>query len=119
MVEDRVKNLHESGRILLEKFSGSFANCVVSANHSAQKLLQLIVDNFPSFRDEANYAGKKVSFYKRAQSMFVKQDSFLLQLYVLFRSTVLVADVWGLFKGKGLGQFDDIGCLTMFADYRL
>ena len=98
MIEDRVKNLHESGRILIEKFGGSFANCIRQCNQSASELLKLIVSEFPSFRDEAVIDGTKVSFYKRAQ--------------------ILVADIWGLFKGQGLGQFHDIDCISMFADYR-
>ena len=99
LAEDRLKNLHESGRVLNEKFNGTFANCVKQSNQSASELLKLIVSNFPSFRDEALINGKKVSFYKRAQ--------------------ILVGDIWGLFKGEGLGKFEDIGCITMFADYRL
>jgi len=30
-----------------------------------------------------------------------------------------VGDVWGALKGKGLGCFDDIAEITMFADYRV
>lgn len=99
MIEDRVKNLQESGRVLMEKFDGSFANCVKLCSNSAQKLLELVVSNFPSFRDEAVIEGTRVSLYKRAQ--------------------ILVADIWGLFKGQGLGQFHDIDSITMFADYRV
>ena len=32
---------------------------------------------------------------------------------------ILVADIWGCFEGKGMGQFDDIDAITMFADYRV
>ena len=65
--EDRLKNLQEAGKVLNEKFGGSFCNCVKEANQSAQQLLKLIVDNFPCFRDEAVIGGKTVSLYKRAQ----------------------------------------------------
>ena len=34
------------------------------------------------------------------------------------RAQILIADLWLCFDGKGLGQFDDIHTLTMFADYR-
>nr|SVE69941.1 EOG090X0A16 [Eubosmina coregoni] len=97
--EDRLKNLQEAGKVLNDKFGGSFCNCVKQANQSAQQLLTIIVDNFPCFRDEAIIGGKTVSLYKRAQ--------------------ILVADIWGLFKGEGLGKFDDIDTITMFADYRV
>nr|SVE75268.1 EOG090X0A16 [Daphnia dolichocephala] len=97
--EQRWSILQECGKILNEKFDGQFYNCVKQAGSSAQKLLDLIVSNFPSFRDEGVFEGKKVSFYKRAQ--------------------ILVADIWSLFKGKGLGNFGDINTITMFADYRV
>ena len=35
------------------------------------------------------------------------------------RAQILVADLWACFNGKSFGQFDDIGTLTMFADYRV
>lgn len=99
MIEDRVMVLKEVAEVLISKFNGSFVNCVKASDKSAQKLLQIITDNFPPFRDVADFAGKKVSILKRAQ--------------------ILVADVWALFKGKGLGEFEDIESLTMFADYRV
>lgn len=80
MLESRWKILQESGKILNDKFNGSFLSCIKQSQQSAQKLLELITNNFPSFRDEAFFEGKKVSFYKRAQ--------------------ILIADIWGLFKGK-------------------
>ena len=98
LIEHRVRNLHESGRILNEKFGGSFANCIRQCNQSALQLLKLITTEFTSFRDEGLIQGKRVSFYKRAQ--------------------ILVGDIWGLFRGDGLGKFHDIDSLTMFADYR-
>lgn len=80
LLEERCRILHECGRILDEKFEGSFLNCLKQSNRSAQKLVDLIVTNFPSFRDEAVIENQTVSLYKRAQ--------------------ILVADIWGLFKGK-------------------
>jgi hypothetical protein len=49
------------------------------------------------FRDHAVYKGHQVFIYKRAQ--------------------IFVADLWGAFKGQGLGGFKDIASITMFADY--
>lgn len=87
------------GACLLEKFEGSFENCVKQCDNSAIKLLHLIVKNFECFRDEAEYKGRKVALYKRAQ--------------------ILVGDIWACFKGEGLGYFSDIDEITMFADYRV
>jgi len=41
-----------------QKFGGTFLNVIKAADKSAQNLLKLIVENFPSFRDEAYFEGK-------------------------------------------------------------
>ncbi|XP_029462080.1 queuosine salvage protein [Rhinatrema bivittatum] len=99
LIEERLQVLREAGNILLEKFGGSYLNCVKKCEKSAQKLLQVVVENFPSYRDEATFLGKRVAFYKRAQ--------------------ILVADTWCVLEGKGDGCFSDISTVTMFADYRI
>ncbi|XP_062984642.1 queuosine 5'-phosphate N-glycosylase/hydrolase [Elgaria multicarinata webbii] len=99
LIEERHRVLNETGTVLLEKFGGSFLTCVKKSGESAQKLLQIIVENFPSFRDEATFQGRKVVFYKRAQ--------------------ILVADTWSVLEGKGDGCFSDISSVTIFADYRI
>ena len=50
-----------------------------------------------TFRDIAEYNGKQVAIYKRAQ--------------------ILIADIWACFEGQGYGKFQDIDTITMFADY--
>ncbi|XP_035829446.1 queuosine salvage protein isoform X2 [Aplysia californica] len=99
MLEERVRVLNEAGKVLLEKYNGSFANVIKEAGKSAQALLRIVVNNFPSFQDVAEFSGKKVGIYKRVQ--------------------ILIGDVWGCCEGKGLGEFDDIDTITMFADYRI
>ncbi|EGT56003.1 hypothetical protein CAEBREN_02478 [Caenorhabditis brenneri] len=100
LLEERVKAINESGRVLLEKFDGEFYNCVLKSEKSAQNLLKLIVENFTSFRDFAEFNGQKVSLLKRAQ--------------------ILVADVYGSLQGHDeVGDFKDISSITMFADYRV
>ncbi|RWS01481.1 UPF0553 protein C9orf64-like isoform X2, partial [Dinothrombium tinctorium] len=99
LLEERLKILHEAGSVLMNKFNGSFMNCIALAENKCENLLTLIVDNFSSFRDEALFLSRKVSFYKRAQ--------------------ILIADIWACFEGKGIGYFEDIDTLTMFADYRV
>jgi len=39
------------------------------------------------------------------------------QVFIYKRAQIFVADLWGAFKGKGMGEFKDIACITMFADY--
>lgn len=99
LFDERLSVLHEVGEILLKKYNGTFKTCLEMADKSAVKLLELIVDSFPCFRDEAVYNGNAVSLYKRAQ--------------------ILVADIWNFFSGKGWGEFSDIDQITMFADYRV
>ncbi|KAI7899495.1 uncharacterized protein BX663DRAFT_521094 [Cokeromyces recurvatus] len=99
MLNERIRVMREAGKVLCEKFDGSFVNCIIQANHSASKLLDIIVDNFSSFNDVHDFHGKKVYILKRAQ--------------------ILIADLWACFDGQSYGQFDDIDSITMFADYRV
>ena len=109
LVKERVSCLHEIAGVLEQRFQNSFVNCIKKCEESetmkAQNLLNLIHKEFPCFRDESDYllpgetSSIKVSFMKRAQ--------------------ILISDLWSLFEGKGLGKFDDIDSLTMFADYRV
>jgi len=99
LLDMRVECLHKVGKVLVDKYSSSFVNLLYVADNSASKLLSLVLDNFPCFRDSAIFEGKEVSFHKRAQ--------------------ILVADLWCLFEGTGRGGFSDIEKLTMFADYRV
>ncbi|XP_063788930.1 queuosine 5'-phosphate N-glycosylase/hydrolase-like [Pseudophryne corroboree] len=99
MIDTRLEILHQTGEILMKKFGGSFLNCVKMSKKSAVKLMQLVVENFPSYRDEGVFQGQKVAFYKRAQ--------------------ILVGDIWAVLDGKTDGCFYDIHKITMLADYRV
>ncbi|KOC64840.1 UPF0553 protein C9orf64 like protein [Habropoda laboriosa] len=103
LLDERVKSLRDTGKVLLEKYDGTFTTCIERCSRSAEQLLKLVADDFESYRDEAVYevagARHEVSFYKRAQ--------------------ILVGDIWACFKGEGIGAFKDIDCITMFADYRV
>lgn len=99
LMAERVACLHEVGQKLVDKYEGQFENFVVKSRNSAMILLDKIVSEFPCFRDEAEFAGVRVAIYKRAQ--------------------ILVGDIWACFRGEGLGHFDDVQKITMFADYRV
>jgi len=99
LLQDRVNCLHQVGTILVNKYGGKFSNLIQECDNSAMKLLDLVLENFSCFRDTAEFKGEKVSLHKRAQ--------------------ILVADLWCLFEGLGVGSFEDIEGLTMFADYRV
>jgi hypothetical protein len=65
------------------------------ADHSAARLVNLLVEHFPCFRDEYLFEGRTVRFLKRAQ--------------------IFVADLWAAFNGEGFGEFEDIDKITIFA----
>lgn len=95
LLEERFNCLREAGKILDEKFDGSFVNCIYDANQSAAALVNILADEFPCFRDDASFDGRTVRFYKRAQ--------------------ILIADLWACFDGDSYGEFHDIDKITMFA----
>ena len=71
-----------------------------TSNYDCGKLVELIVQYLPGFRDEAIYEGRQVFFYKRAQ--------------------ILTADLIGAYTDIGMGdKWTNKECLTMFADYRV
>lgn len=99
LFQKRVEHFREVGRVLLQKYDGSFVNLLEHTRRSAVTLVEEVVANFPSFNDVALYQGQPVYLYKRAQ--------------------LLVADLYGAFEGQGHGEFFDLDQLTIFADYKL
>ncbi len=99
LLEQRVQNLNELGRALLEEYHGKASELVESAGESAIALVRILYRRLSSFRDVAKYRGHQVPFYKRAQ--------------------ILAADLYGAFQGRKWGQFTDMDKLTAFADYKL
>ncbi|MBW1975422.1 MAG: queuosine salvage family protein [Deltaproteobacteria bacterium] len=103
MLTERISNLREAGQVLLEKFDGDAVNLVKAADHSAVRLVHIVVKNFSSFRDQAQYAVPEgeltVFFWKRAQ--------------------IFASDLWKAFSGNEWGQFYDVKNLTAFADYKV
>lgn len=106
--EERLLRLHELGSALEAHFGGLAENMVKTAGGSAVRLVSLVLQHLPGFRDATIYNGRLVHFYKRAQ--------------------ILVGDVWAAYgkQQAGVGAsssspycFSDIGELTMFADYRV
>ena len=99
LLEERAAILREIGERVSSLYNGNPVHLVEAAHGSALTLLKLIVETFPSFRDEAEYAGERVAFYKRAQ--------------------IFIADLFGCFHGNSYGAFRNIDRLTAFADYKL
>lgn len=99
LFEERYNILRQTGRVLRKKYQGQAANVIKKAKKNANGLVGLIFRDFPSFRDTAVFRGKKIYLLKRAQ--------------------IFVGDIWGAFKGQGIGEFHDIKQLTCFADYKI
>ena len=87
--------LNDLGRLVLDRFNGSFTALVESAESSAGRLVQLL-KNMPYYNDVAAYDGCEVLFYKRAQ--------------------IIAADLSLAFQGRGWGYFEDLDQMTIFAD---
>ncbi|GMI04904.1 hypothetical protein TrRE_jg5087, partial [Triparma retinervis] len=99
-IPERVHLLRELGDGLLHRHSGSATSMLSSAGRSADRLVDIITRDFPAFRDEAvDLDGRRRCFYKRAQ--------------------IATADLWSALGRKGDADFEDIGLLTTFADYRV
>lgn len=99
LFQQRVDNMREVGRVLLEQYDGQFTHAIESVQGSAVQLALLLAQKFPSFHDVARYHGHDVSLLKRAQ--------------------ICVADIHAAFSGEKWGAFHDREQLTIFADYKL
>jgi hypothetical protein len=87
--------LNDLGEFLLKRFDGDPTGPIVSANRSAARLAEILIE-MPLYRDVSHYLGFEVPFYKRAQ--------------------LTSADLAAVFKGEGYGAFADLDQLTIFAD---
>lgn len=99
LFEERWKITREVASRLLDNNGGSFVQFVKQASGDAMKLLELILQSFPSFDDTSIFYGKKIHFWKRAQ--------------------LLVSDIYQLFGGEGYGNLTNVDQLTACADYKL
>ncbi|MBW3018838.1 queuosine salvage family protein [Candidatus Woesearchaeota archaeon] len=99
MIQTRLANLNEIGKILIRKYEGKLSNLICSAKESAVELILRLTKDFECFNDVEQYRGRQVKFYKRAQ--------------------LLCSHLRLAFKGKTLGLFKDIDQLTALADYKI
>lgn len=51
--------MKHAGQVLCQHFNGSFFYCIQKANHSAQSLINIILEYFPSFRDIHEFKDRK------------------------------------------------------------
>ena len=101
MVDERVAIFNEVGRVLGEKYQGSYHNFVRSCSprlyDQGNGLLERLVTEFPRFNDVSDYHGNKVQIFKLAQ-----------------------LGIWGMhlaLSPRGHWKLEDASELTAFADY--
>jgi hypothetical protein len=87
--------LNDLGRFLADGYAGRFEGPAEAAGGRAARLVEILA-SMALYRDVARYGGFDVPFYKRAQ--------------------ITAADLAAALGGRGLGRFEDIDELTLFAD---
>ena len=95
----RLNILREAGKVLAAGFEGHFHHLLEAAEGSAVKLVNLLVENFPSFDDSVDWEGHHLLFYKRAQL-----------------GVAMLGERWHAHK---IDLFGDLDQLTVSADYKL
>ncbi|XP_018047323.1 PREDICTED: UPF0553 protein C9orf64-like [Atta colombica] len=100
-ISQRLTILHEVGKVLLDHYDGTFANCIKSCEHDAIKLMVTIHDKFQSYHDIVKYGGRSVHLYTKAWT--------------------LVTDIWAYFDQEHelWIKIEGIKYSTIFADYRV
>lgn len=96
---ERLAIWHECGPVLAREFDDHWHRVIQRAGGNAVRLVNLLVEHFPSFDDAAEFEGRHVAFYKRAQ----------LAAGMLYQA----------FGGQEWGAFHDFDQLTVYADYKL
>ncbi|KAI3642169.1 hypothetical protein MP228_011724 [Amoeboaphelidium protococcarum] len=109
LIQTRYDNVMEAYKIMLQQFDAQFSNIVAAGNRNSQNLISIMLEHFPTFRDE---------------SRFQLKDGSTMDVYLYKRVQILVADVYAAFKSypeytNGDTDFLDIDSITMFADYRV
>jgi len=108
MLQERLDILNEVGNVLCKKYDGKFYNILKGYELGKEMMfdngkgfVELLVSDFPSFRDESDYKEIKIKFDKRAQlTAAMTFEKFL-----------------GL--GKNIFKQGEEEKLSVFADYEL
>lgn len=66
LLKERYDTLNKISKVIKEKMGGNFYNYIKNVT-TDNELLSLIISNFESFKDEREYNGKTIYFYKLAQ----------------------------------------------------
>lgn len=67
LLDQRLEIIRSLGEITCNRFGSDFVNLIKESYYNASNLVNLLVKEFPFFRDEPTYKGKIIRFNKRAQ----------------------------------------------------
>lgn len=98
-VKERYEIMQEIGSVLMQRFNGNFTYLFEEAEYNANKVNELLVDNFICFNDAHNHEGNTIYFYKKSQEV--------------------ITLIYEQFHGIGLGAFTHMEDLTASSDYKL
>ena len=104
-IETRSKLWNEIGRGLIDNFEGSAIKFIAAAEGQASKMVELMLENFPGFRDIST-----TSFDDNNDNGHLRRE-----IYFLKRAQIFVGDINAALdlNLEGMDQ------LTTFADYRV
>lgn len=97
LLDERLAIIRENFKILKDKFDGQAINILKQAENDTDKFVELILENFPSFRDIVEKDGVTYNFLKRVQ---------------IFPSDLSFTGIDNL-------KLSNLNHLTVFADYKL
>jgi hypothetical protein len=97
LLNERLLIIRENFSILKKKFNGKAIKILEQAENDTDKFVQILIENFPSFKDIVEYEGQQFYFLKRAQ---------------IFPSDLFFTNI----KELRLSKIDH---LTVFSDYKL
>ncbi|XP_029177676.1 queuosine salvage protein-like [Nylanderia fulva] len=98
LLRERCQILHAVGKVLLNKYKGTFVECVKLSNYNSDNLMKILFYEFEPYRDEAIYEGKHVRLLTKANS--------------------LVSDIWACYRKNKLFRLNIHNMMsTIFIDY--
>ena len=106
---ERLAHTQEVGRVLIDRYGGQFAQVITAANGDAVSLALRIAEEFPSFRDVAQWDDPTSQTEGGSQ----------VEIPILKRAQILVSDIASAFQGQPWSKFTNLGALTAFADYKV
>lgn len=96
---ERLANLRDLGKTLLDRYAGSAINLLEKCGYEAPRIAEELAGNFSAFRDRRAWRGQAFTPNKRAQ--------------------IFVSDLAGALAGQSFGDISGLDRLTCFADYKL